>query len=285
MATSPPQPPPSPIVVLSTTEPYEEIDGLFTFTGTIIIYETPAGALHHAFSPARHPTPSAIQLHHLTNITPIPVSAYNPPFPPSGLMRAPEPLPPNSHVKKPCLTSYDRIRKRPHPNAIADALLQEAKVCERVKRHPHPNIAVYLGCQVSSDGRLTGLCFARYPTTLMQEVNPGSLGKRHLRSVRPRGKDYSGVLAGVERGVRHLHGLGWAHNDINPSNIMLDGDEGVVIDLGSCTRVGESLRGVGRTYEWYDEKVEVAVPQNDIDALDEIRTWLGEGAKPFRFAE
>lgn len=93
------------------------------------------------------------------------------------------------------------------------------------------------------------------------------------------------MLAGVERGVRHLHGLGWAHNDINPSNIMLDGDEGVVIDLGSCTRVGESLRGVGRTYEWYDDKVEAAVPQNDLDALDEIRTWLGEGAKPFRFAE
>lgn len=77
----------------------------------------------------------------------------------------------------------------------------------------------------------------------MQEVNPGSLGKRHLTSVRPRGGDYSDVLAGVERGIRHLPGLGWVHNDINPSNIMLDGDEGVVIDFGLCSRVGESLRG------------------------------------------
>lgn len=76
---------------------------------------------------------------------------------------------------------------------------------------------------------MTGLCFARYPRTLMQEVNPGGLGKRQLRSVRPRGKDYSGVLAGVERGIRHLHGLGWVHNDVNPSNIMVDGDEAVSV--------------------------------------------------------
>lgn len=284
MPPPPPQPPPSPIVVLSTTESYEEINGSFTFTGTLIIYQTPAGALHRAFSPTRHPSPSAIKVQHLTNIIPIPVSAYSPSFPPSGLTRAPDLLPPNSHVKKPCLTSYDRILKGPNPNAIADALLEEAQVCELLKRNPHPNIAAYLGCQVSSGGRMTGLCFARYPRTLMQEVNPGGLGKRQLRSVRPRGKDYSGVLAGVERGIRHLHGLGWVHNDVNPSNIMVDGDEGVVVDFGSCTRVGESLRGVGRTYEWYDDKVEVAGPQNDFDALDEIRTWLGDAEGPFRFA-
>lgn len=66
---------------------------------------------------------------------------------------------------------------------------------------------------------------------------------------------------------------------------MVDGDEGAVVDFGSCTRVGESLRGVGRTYEWYDDKVEVAGPQNDFDALDEIRTWLGDAEGPFRFAE
>lgn len=79
----PSQPPPlsAIAVVLSTTESYEEIDGLFTFTGTIIIYETPAGALHHAFSPTRPSSPSAIEVQHLTTIIPIPVSAYNPPFP------------------------------------------------------------------------------------------------------------------------------------------------------------------------------------------------------------
>lgn len=98
-------------------------------------------------------------------------------------------------------------------------------------------------------------------------------------------KDYSGVLAGIERGIKHLHALGWVHNDINPSNIMLDGDEAVIIDFGSCRRAGESLDGAGRTYEWYDERVETALPRNDLDALEEIRIWLGDDSRPFQFAE
>jgi hypothetical protein len=49
--------------------------------------------------------------------------------------------------------------------------------------------------------------------------------------------------------------------------------------------VGESLQGVGRTYEWYDDKVEVTVLQNDLDALDDIRIRLGEAAEPFQVAE
>jgi tRNA A-37 threonylcarbamoyl transferase component Bud32 len=75
------------------------------------------------------------------------------------------------------------------------------------------------------------------------------------------------------------------HNDINPSNIMLDGDEGIIIDFGSCRRVGESVEDAGRTYEWYDESVETARPQNDLDALEEIRMWLGDVCTPFRFDE
>lgn len=62
MACPPPQSTPSPIIVLSTTESCQEVNGSFTFTGTLIIYQTPAGAPHHAFSQARHP-PSAIQPH------------------------------------------------------------------------------------------------------------------------------------------------------------------------------------------------------------------------------
>jgi serine/threonine protein kinase len=124
-----------------------------------------------------------------------------------------------------------------------------------------------------------------YQRTLMQEVNPGDLMKRKLRSDYQRSKDYSNVLAGIESGIKHLHAVGLVHNDINPSNIMLDGDEAVIIDFGSCRRVGESLEGAGRTYEWYDEQVKTALPQNDLDALEEIRIWLGDESKPFQFIE
>ena len=50
-------------------------------------------------------------------------------------------------------------------------------------------------------------------------------------------------LERVESGIRHLHSLGLIHNDINPSNIMLDG-EIPIIDFGSCQREGESLEGI-----------------------------------------
>lgn len=80
----------------------------------------------------------------------------------------------------------------------------------------------------------------------MQEVNPTRHMKRKSRSDRQRSKlkDYGSVLAGIERGIKHLHSLGLVHTDVNPSNIMLDWDEAVIIDFGSCRRVGESLEGV-----------------------------------------
>lgn len=280
-----PQSPPQreEVRVLEMNEAYEEVDGSFEFTMTLIVYQTAGGDLYHAVSKARYSSPSDVKVEHLSNKILIPVSAYAPLFP-SGFTRAPDPLPEHCHIKKPQLISYDRIRQGSRPDDIAASVLQEAAVCELLKQQPHPNIAPYLGCQVS-DGRITGLCFVAYERTLMEEVNPGGLMKRKVRSQGRSSKDYSRVLAGVESGIRHLHGLGLVHNDINPSNIMLDGEEGVIIDFGSCKRVGESLDDGGRTYEWYDEHVTTALPQNDFDALDEIRIWLGEDSRPFHFAE
>ena len=47
-------------------------------------------------------------------------------------------------------------------------------------------------------------------------------------------KDYSGALAGIESGIRHLYSLGLVYNNINPSNIMLDGNQVIIIDFSSC---------------------------------------------------
>jgi len=263
-------------------EAFEEVDGSFIFTGTLIVYNA-GGDLHHAVSKTRYSSPSEVKLEHLNNDILIPVSAYSPLFP-SDFTRAPDPLPQNYYIKKPRLISYEQIRHGSQPNHIAESVLLEAAVYELLKQHPHPNVATYIGCQVS-DRRITGLCFMEYQRTLMQEVNPGDLMKRKLRSDYQRSKDYSNVLAGIESGIKHLHAVGLVHNDINPSNIMLDGDEAVIIDFGSCRRVGESLEGAGRTYEWYDEQVKTALPQNDLDALEEIRIWLGDESKPFQFIE
>ena len=243
--------------------------------------------LYHAVSNHRCSSSAEVKLGHLDNSTAIPTPAYSPLFP-SDFTLAPDPLPPGCYVKKPRLTSYDQVCKGPEPDGIAQSVLQEAAVCELLKQHPHPNIASYLGCQVSA-GRITGLCFAAYPHTLMQEVNPQNHMKRKARSeFQDRNedrKDYRIALAGVERGLKHLHSLGLVHNDINPRKIMLDADDGVITGFRSCRRLGESLNGVSRGHEWHDEQVKTALPQNDLDALEEIRRWLGDDSKPFQFAE
>ncbi|KND89403.1 Mitogen-activated protein kinase 8 [Tolypocladium ophioglossoides CBS 100239] len=269
--------------VIETNEAFEEVDGTFQFTGTLVVYRA-GNDVYHAISKARYSAPSEIRGEHRNYNLLIPVSAYSPPCRPE-FTRAPDPLPCNTHwIKTPRLISYDRLHQGPQPNYIADSVLTEVEVCEVLKRNPHSNIARYLGCQVS-DGRITGICFAKYSSTLMQTVNPGNCMKGKLRSVRCKGEDYSHLLKGVECGIRHLHSLGFVHNDINPSNIMLYNDTAVIIDFGSCRRQGESLEGVGRTYEWYDQDVEVATPQNDLNALDEIRAWLGDESKAFQFDE
>ncbi|KOS36308.1 hypothetical protein ACN38_g12961 [Penicillium nordicum] len=103
--------------------------------------------------------------------------------------------------------------------------------------HPHPNIATYLGCQVSG-GVITGLCLEKYPRTPTKEVNPGALMKRALRNTREARGDYSRVLTDIDSGIRYLHSLG-----------------AIIIDFGSCRKIGESLKDVGRTYEWYDREM------------------------------
>ncbi len=271
--------------VLENHEAFEEVDGRFQFTGTLVVYRA-NNDIYHAVSKARYRSSSEIRAGHLTKVLLIPVSAYRPSFP-SNFTRVPDPLLPSCHIKKPPLFDYDRIRQGPHPNRIMESILREVGVCEILKRHPHPNIATYLGCQVS-DSRITGICFAKYHSTLMQTVNPGNHMKRKLRAARllhQQREDYSRVLEGVERGIQHLHSLGLVHNDINPSNIMLHNDTAIIIDFGSCRGEGESVEGVGRTYEWYDEAVHESVPENDFHALEEIRIWLGDGSEEFRFHE
>ncbi|KAK3349520.1 hypothetical protein B0T25DRAFT_610305 [Lasiosphaeria hispida] len=198
---------------------------------------------------------------HFKKVVHIPVSAYHPPAS-SELTRAPDPLPPDCYVKKPRLISYDRIRRGSRPDLIAEFVLAEAKVCEQLMRHPHPNFATYLGFQVS-DGRITGRCFARYQRTLMQEVNPRNFSKRKSRSARRATGRYDYVPAGMESGIKHIHSLGLVHNDINPKNVMLDGNRVVLIDFDSCRPL--------------------SAPKNDLDALVEIRAWLGDDSATFQF--
>jgi serine/threonine protein kinase len=217
--------------VLEINETFEEFDGCFQFAATLVVFQADNN-VYHAVSKARYSSSAEIRAEHLTNVILVLTFAYSP-TPQPDFTRAPDPLPFNSYVKKPRLISYDQFR----PNHIADSVLVEVEACEVLRRHPHPNIATYLGCQIS-DGRITGICFAKYHGTLMEAVNPGNYMKRKLRSIRQEGKgeDYHNVLEGVKSGIQHLYSLGFIYNDINPSNIMLYNDTAVIIDFESCRR-------------------------------------------------
>jgi serine/threonine protein kinase len=189
------------------------------------------------------------------------------------------------YVKRPSLISYDRVQCSPNPTRIADRVREEVKVYEILKQHPHPNIVTYLGCEIK-DGNIAGICLTKYAQTLMQRVNSRSRMKRAFKYDPKTLKSRQKVLLGIKCGLLHLHSLGLVHNDLNPSNIMLlDEDTPVIIDLDSCRWIGQGLQGVGRTYEWFDHRVDISTPQNDLDALEEISEWLSEKeAKKFLFS-
>ncbi|KAK6000487.1 hypothetical protein QM012_003733 [Aureobasidium pullulans] len=194
--------------------------------------------------------------------------------------------PTGSHfVKRASLISYHHI-DRVGNDRIAQDLLQEAQVCEWLRRHSHRNIAEYIGCE-TDDGRIAGLCFTRYKDSLMQRLNPGSLNERAFAASAHIDQGWcNDILTGIKNALHHLHSLNLVHNDLNPANIMLDHEDiPKLIDFGSCRQVGETLKNVGRTYEWYDERVQYADKSNDLDALSEIGAWMRGEMDGFKFEE
>ncbi|KAI0469458.1 kinase-like protein [Xylaria cf. heliscus] len=171
----------------------------------------------------------------------------------------PDPLPSNVYIKTPDLLAYEPA---PASLNLPSQTLQEIQVCELLRQYPHPNIAQYLGCLVT-DNKIHGICFAKYKMTLTE----------HLRKGYPINVDH--CLVGIENGVSHLHSLRLVHNDLNPSNIMLDdNNEPVLIDFDSCRYEGEELGLKGGTEGWADSTVRIASFANDIHSLRKIREHL-----------
>ncbi|KAI9744993.1 MAG: hypothetical protein M1835_002636, partial [Candelina submexicana] len=189
---------------------------------------------------------------------PIQAAQIYPPYS-ASLTRAPKPLPADCYVKRPSLLEYGDPGLG--ETDLSDLLLNEAEVCEALIQSPHPNIAHYLGCQVR-DGRIRGLCFASYNTTLSDQLNDYT---------RPLIKCLDGVKCGIQR----IHSLGLIHNDINPSNVMMSA-EGVpvIIDFDSCKAEGSPPDKAG-TLGW-DHGSLTSLRENDYYGLDKIAEALEE---------
>lgn len=163
-------------------------------------------------------------------------------------------------VKRPKLVYYNQLAGC---TRIADEFLEEISIYRQVQQHPHPNLVQFKGC-LQKGSLIVGVILQRYPITL----------KVHAYTCDQASFDMESCLEGIKAGVGHLHSLGIAHNDLNPSNIMLDGEgRPVIIDLGSAQPLGKELTQMG-TPGWNDGFSRDSSKANDEIGLRKIREWL-----------
>ncbi|KAF9024749.1 hypothetical protein BDZ89DRAFT_1068857 [Hymenopellis radicata] len=180
----------------------------------------------------------------------IPKTYYRVP-PPPGLTPASVPPPDDSYVKAYKPIYVGDPEKLVNTSQLADDMIREARICQRLADSPHPNICEYRGF-VEQDGLMTGLCFKRYGKDLHTAVTDGDE------------IDVDGVIQGIKRGLDHLHSLKLVHCDINPFNVVLGPDsQAVIIDFDSCYEEGTEIVGKG------GRKI-----RNDLYGMQKIEEWL-----------
>ncbi|KAF2757382.1 hypothetical protein EJ05DRAFT_476650 [Pseudovirgaria hyperparasitica] len=139
---------------------------------------------------------------------------------------------------------------------------EEVQVLEFLAQHPHPNIVPYHGCVVKR-GYITGIALTRYQKILDHRFHDDASGLDLDRFERK-----------CQDAIKHIHALGLAHNDLNPSNIALDSnDDPILIDWGSCKEFGGSLLSAG-TPGWIDDDFDISRKEHDLSALDKIMAWM-----------
>lgn len=165
------------------------------------------------------------------------------------------------YIKRPKLLCLDNLEET---QLLPRMLLEEAHVLELLKPYGHRNIVQYHGC-ISKRGRIIGLALEKYEITLQYRFEDD-----------PRELDVTACIRGIRAGMEHLHSLGLAHNDLNPTNIALDkDDQPVILDFGSCRKFGETLLS-GGTPGWIDEDYSTSASHQDESALQKLESWLRE---------
>ncbi|PBK87172.1 hypothetical protein ARMGADRAFT_1123086 [Armillaria gallica] len=154
-------------------------------------------------------------------------------------------------------------------------MIHKARICEVLMKHPHRNVAEYYG-YMEKDGLMAELCFKRYGQTLGDAVEKGLL-KRCLIYSKSRKAKRSQVVrhkTQIGKSIWRIHGLGLVHNDINPSNILLDADNATpIIDFDPCGKKGASIDFNGGTFPW-NNNARIAEFENDDFGLDKVREWM-----------
>ncbi|GAP87559.1 putative serine threonine kinase [Rosellinia necatrix] len=249
---------PAPVAmdICEISETWHEKDGDLVFKHSKVVLQSAEDDFFYATVSQRLPKPDEIDINALSPVR-IPTEDIWP-LADSAFTRAPDPLPSTCYLKRVNLLGYEVGRKNPD---LKQLILSEIQACEILREHPHPNIVRYLGCVVK-DGRVTRLVFDKHPTTLRQLLEDET------------SFDRARCLQGIEAGVRHMHDLGLVHNDLNPTNIMMNGDNPIIIDFDSCRPEGEKMGVKIGTEGWTLNGEEYAWQSNDLYSLAKIREAL-----------
>lgn len=102
-------------------------------------------------------------------------------------------------------------------------------------------------------------------------------------AILPRARSLAIVLAAC-RAATHLHAHGWVHGDINPSNLVVDDEDHVVlIDLGIARAIGEAgaVRGTHAYMAPEQVRGEAWTERTDVFAIGVVLWELVAGARLF----
>lgn len=141
-----------------------------------------------------------------------------------------------------------------------DSFVSNMYISRLLNQNPDMNINLFF---FVNRGRITGIALDNHAIVLHY---------RHKDVPYP--LEIDACMRKIREGAKHIHSLGFARNDLNPTNILLGSNENLVmIDFSSCKRVGEELIS-GGTYGWIDEDYSTSAQSHDESALDKIDKWL-----------
>ncbi|KAJ5140270.1 hypothetical protein N7448_003678 [Penicillium atrosanguineum] len=184
------------------------------------------------------------------------------------LHEAPETQHEDIYIKRRPFELYGILKKQGMEKQLFKSLISEASVLEVLSHHPHPNLVRYHGCRVKR-GYITGLILDKHPHDLLSYVEIGN-GKI----------DRVPFMAALESAIQHLHDLGFAHNDLTPSNILVT-EKGmpILIDFEGCQQLGTELKYIRGTKEWIEGEIgdhNISAVRHDDFALQKIDAWLDD---------
>ncbi|KAL4061768.1 kinase-like domain-containing protein [Scleroderma citrinum] len=175
----------------------------------------------------------------------------------------------------PTKTAPDLCRSKSN---IAAAFRRDATMYETLRRSPHKNIAVYYGCVREGNHHFSGICMKRYRITLFEVMHA------HMNEQKLNPERISEIIEGVHAGLRHIHSLGYVHNDVTPTNIMIDEDgHPVLIDFDACRKLGDVTKGDRAGTPGYGlvPRPERYEAENDFHMLAIIEEEMRAGKGPF----